>query len=118
VKPNEDLRKRTRDFAVRVIHLYSALPKTGAGKVIGHQVLRSGTSVGANYAESCRARSPADFISKVETAMQELEETRYWFELLVESGIVAEKKLVKLMDELDQLMAIFLTMIKKSKSLK
>jgi four helix bundle protein len=118
MNPNEDLRKRTRQFALRIIRLYGTLPKTGVGGVIGKQVLRSGTSVGANYAESCHSKSSADFISKIETSMQELEETRYWLELLVESELLLAKKLSALQDELDQLMAIFSTMVKKSKKTK
>ncbi|MDQ4120045.1 MAG: four helix bundle protein [Acidobacteriota bacterium] len=69
-----DLKKRTKDFALRIIRLYIALPKTTEAQVLGKQVLRSGTSVGAHYRESCRAKSNADFISKVEGALQELEE--------------------------------------------
>lgn len=118
MKANEDLRKRTRQFALRIIRLCASLPKTGAAGVIGKQVLRSGTSVGANYAESCRSKSSADFVSKVETSMQELEETRYWLELLVEGELITANKLTALQDELDQLMAIFTTMVKKTKAAK
>ncbi|MBU0509042.1 four helix bundle protein [bacterium] len=74
----DDLRPRTRQFALRIIRMYGSLPKTGAAKVIAGQMLRSGTSVGAHYAEACHAKSRADFVCKIEGAMQELEETRYW----------------------------------------
>jgi len=79
---------RTRDFALRVIRLYSALPKTTEAQVIGKQLLRSGTSVGAHWREGSRARSDAEFISKIEGGLQELEESVYWMELLVHSGVV------------------------------
>src|SRR5215216_220366 len=94
-----ELKRRLKRFALRIIRLYESLPKTGAVHVISHQLLRSGTSPGAQYAESCRAKSDADFISKVEGALQELEESLYWLELLIESGFVPENKLKPLCDE-------------------
>jgi four helix bundle protein len=111
-----DLRVRTKQFALRIITLYRHLPKDTEAQIIGRQVLRSGTSVGAQYREGHRARSTAEFISKLESAAQELDETMYWFELLIESGIVPEVKLETLRDEADQLMAIFVTSIKRAKS--
>ena len=84
----QDLGDRTRDFALRVIRLYSALPKTTEAQVIRKQLLRSGTSVGAHWREGRRARSDAEFISKIEGGLQELEESLYWMELLVQSGVV------------------------------
>src|SRR5690349_16881545 len=91
----EDLRSRTKRFALRVIRLYSALPygTDEAARVLGRQMLRSGTSVGAQYREACRSRSTAEFVSKIESATQELDETCYWFELLMESGLVSGEKL-------------------------
>lgn len=77
---NEDLMKRTKLYALRVIRLYVALPKTTEAQVLGKQVLRSGTSIGAHYREANRAKSDADFISKMETALQELDETIYWLD--------------------------------------
>ena len=77
-----DLKQRTKTFALRIIKLYSALPRRGDAKVFGNQILKSGTSVGAQYREACRAKSDADFISKVEGALQELDETAYWLELM------------------------------------
>jgi four helix bundle protein len=85
-----DLRDRTKRFALRVIRLFGALPKTVEAQVIGRQVLKSGTSVGAHYREAHRARSTAEFISKLEGGLQELDETAYWLELLAESGIIVE----------------------------
>lgn len=84
----EGLAERTRAFAVRVIRLYVALPKTTEAQVIGKQVVRSGASPGAHYREATRARSDAEFISKLEGGLQELEETRYWLELLRDVGIM------------------------------
>ena len=78
----QDLRQRTKQFALRIIKLYLAVPSKGIGFVLGPQLLKAGTSVGAHYREACRAKSNADFISKIEGALQELEETAYWLELL------------------------------------
>jgi four helix bundle protein len=111
-----DLRERTKDFALKIIRLYSELPKHGEGQVIGHQVLRSGTSVGAHYREANRAKSNPDFISKLEGGAQELEETVYWLELLEEAGICLEERLRPLKEEADELMAIFVTIVRKTKS--
>jgi four helix bundle protein len=80
----KDLRVRTKNFALRIIRLYGSLPKSTEAQVLGKQVLRSGTSVGAQYREGQRAKSDADFISKAEGALQELDETGYWLELLTE----------------------------------
>ena len=87
-----DLRTRTADFALRIIKLYSSLPKTTEAQVLGKQVLRSGTSIGARYREGYRAKSDADIINKFETALQELDETDYWLELLVKAGIIPAQK--------------------------
>ncbi|NOZ04808.1 MAG: four helix bundle protein [Chloroflexi bacterium] len=114
-KENRDLRARTKDFALRIIRLYVSLPKTTEAQVMGRQVLRSGTSVGAHYREATRARSVAEFVSKVEVGLQELEETVYWFELLSDSGIVPESRLVALRDEAQELIAIFVSSVKTAK---
>jgi four helix bundle protein len=114
----KDLKARTKEFALRVIRLYSALPKSTEAHVIGKQLLRSGTSVGAHYREGTRSRSGAEFISKIEGWLQELEESCYWMELLVEAGIVPESKLAELMDEASQLTAILITCSKKAKEKK
>jgi len=111
----EDLKTRTRRFALRIIKLYSALPKSTVAQVLGKQMLRSGTSVGAHYREAMRARSTAEFISKVEGGLQELEETSYWLELLVESKIMDENRLSELMGETEQLTAILVTCMKNTK---
>ncbi len=115
MKKNEDLKERTRRFALRIIRLYTSLPKTTEAQVIGRQVLRSGTSPGAHYREAQRAKSDADFISKIEGGLQELDETAYWLELLVEAGIVPEEKLKPLLAETDELIAIFVTIVTRVK---
>ena len=111
----QDLRLRTKQFALRVIKMYSALPDEPVAQVLGKQVLRSGTSVGANYREGYRARSKAEFISKLGECLKELEETAYWLELLVDSKLVAADKLSALRQECDELTAIFVTILKRSK---
>src|ERR1041385_3067149 len=110
-----DLKQRTKTFALRIIKLYSALPRRGEAKVLGNQILRSGTSVGAHYREACRAKSNADFISKVEGALQELDETSYWLELLGEAQILPVRRLRALHDEAEELIAILVTIATKVK---
>lgn len=111
----ETLRTRTKAFALRIIRLYAALPRTTEAQVIGKQILKSGTSVGAHYREGYRARSNAEFISKLEGALMELDETAYWIELLIEAKIVKENRLQPLMDEANQLIAILVTCVKNAK---
>jgi four helix bundle protein len=113
---NEDLRLRTKAFALRIIRMFTALPRTEVARVLGKQALRSGTSVGANYREAYRARSGAEFISKVGDCLKELEETAYWLELLVDSGTVSSKKMAALLQETSELLAIFTTISKKTKA--
>src|SRR5947199_10686707 len=108
----KDLRHRTKEFALRVIKLYSAFPKSSESQVIGKQVLRSGTSVGAQYREAFRARSNAEFTSKMQSALQELDETSYWLELLTDAHLVKAERLQPLQDETNQLTAIFVASIK------
>lgn len=108
----QDLRQRTRQFALRIIKLYTALPKTAEAQVLGKQILRSGTSVGAHYREACRAKSNPDFISKIEGGLQELDETLYWLELLAEANIITSKRLEPLQRETNELIAMFVSMAK------
>jgi four helix bundle protein len=115
-KSYPDLKERTKQFAVRVIRMYSALPKGAVAQVLGKQVLRSGTSVGANYREASRARSKAEFISKSGYCLKELDETMYWLELLIESTVFPVKKLSALLDETNQLIVIFVTILNKAKA--
>lgn len=111
----QDLRSRTVDFALRIIKLYTSLPKTTEAQVFGKQVLRSGTSIGAHYRERHRAKSDADIVHKFQTALQELDETDFWLELLIKSGIVQVKKLEPLIKETNELIAIFTTIVNKIK---
>lgn len=111
-----DLKGRTKEFAIKVVRLYSDLPKKRReAQVIGDQLLRSGTSVGAHFREAQRAKSARDFISKIEGGMQELEETVYWLELLEETGLYRPDGLQTLKKEADELMAIFVTMVRRTK---
>ena len=114
-RPN-DLEARTKEFALRVIRMYSALPKTTQAQVLGKQVLRSGTSIGANYREANRSRSKAEFLSKMGDCLKEIDETVYWLELLTEASIVPAVKFSSLQDECRQLSAIFTTISKKTKA--
>jgi len=116
-KPLQDLRTRTKQFASSVIRLYCSLPKNGTEvQIIGRQFLRSGTSVAANYREASRARSDADFISKIETCAQESDETQLWLELLRDDCRIKSESMESLLGEVDQLIAIFVTMSKNVKT--
>jgi four helix bundle protein len=110
-----DLKKRTKDFAIRIIRLVEALPSGRTCDVIGKQILRSGTSVGANYRSACRARSNADFISKMGIVEEELDECMYWMELLIETGIILPERLKDLEKEADELLAIMVSSIRTAK---
>ena len=110
------LRDRTKAFALRVIRLYESLPKTTAAQIMGKQVLRSGTSVAANFREASRARSDAEFISKLGIVEQELDETALWLELLAESDIVVAQRLRELQQETDELLKIIVTAVKRTKN--
>ena len=110
-----DLQQRTKRFALSVIRTFSRIPKSTEAQVLGKQLLRSGTSVGANYREAYRGRSKAEFIAKCGDSLRELEETAYWLELLLEAGIVPPEKLEGLRRECDELIAIFVTILKRSK---
>lgn len=103
---------------MRIIRLCEALPKTGAVHLLTHQLMPSGTSPGAHYREACRAKSDADFISKVEGVLQKLDESDYWLELLVDGGYETEKKLKPLRDETNELISIFVSIVTKTKSRK
>src|SRR5881227_2506444 len=115
LKEEKDLRNRTKAFALRIVRIFSALPKTTEAQVLGKQLLRSGTSIGANYREAFRARSKAEFIAKCGDCLREIEETAYWLELLVDAKIISADKLQPLRAECDELTAIFVTILKHSK---
>ncbi len=113
---HQELRDRTKDFALRIIKMYCSLPKSTEAQVLGKQALRSGTSVAANYREASRARSDAELASKLGIVEQELDETQLWLELLVESSIVPEGKMSNLLQEADELLRITVAAIKTTRS--
>ncbi len=111
-----DLRERTKEYALGIIRLYASLPRETVAQVLGKQMLRSGTSVGANYREAFRSRSSAEFASKLGDCLKELEESAYWLELLRDGTGQRGETVARLVDETDQLLAIFTTIAKKVKS--
>src|SRR5664279_1105361 len=110
MNPNE-MKQRTKAFALRIIKAVEALPRARTGEVLGRQLLRSGTSVGANYRAACRAKSSADFISKMGTVEEEADESGYWMELLVDAGVVKPAKMSALLQEAGELTAIAVSSI-------
>ncbi len=115
---DSDLKARTKAFALRVIRAVDALPETRSADVIGNQLLRSGASVGANYRSACRARSTAEFVAKMGVVEEEADESGYWMDLLVESGLMSKKQLGDLMKEADELVAITVASIKTARKRK
>jgi|SRR5918912_4230338 four helix bundle protein len=111
----DEMKKRTRSFALRIIRLVEALPRTRTADVIGKQLIRCGTSVGANYRASCRAKSTADFIAKMGIVEEEADETIYWMELLIEIGLIEQKRIVDLLNEANQLVAMVVSSIKTAR---
>jgi four helix bundle protein len=110
----QNLNERTTEFALRIIRMYSTLPKTNVvAQVLGKQVLRSGTSVGANYREASRGRSNPESIAKIGDCLRETAETEYWLELLVRSNRVQKSKMQQLLNESGELIAIFTTIGRK-----
>ena len=107
----EELKKRTKDFALRTMELVEDFPKTTAASVIGRQVVRSATSVGANYRSARRARSHADFISKINIALEEADESAYWLELARDKGLVSGEVAAQLLKEANELTAIFMSSV-------
>jgi four helix bundle protein len=110
-----DLKRRTKAFALRILKLVDALPKTTAGRALASQIVRSGTSVAANYRAACRGRSTADFIAKMGILEEEADETLFWLELLEESGLVPAAKLTAIEREVDELIAITVASIKTAR---
>ncbi|NTW66146.1 MAG: four helix bundle protein [Nitrospirae bacterium] len=112
---HNNLKERTKTFALRIIRLVEALPKGRTTDVIGKQLLRSGTSVGANYRAACRARSAADFISKMGIVEEEADECIFWMELLADAGAVKKEMVQALMKEADELLAIAVSSIRTAR---
>ena len=115
---NDELRSRTKAFALRSIRLAEALPDNGVGRVIKGQLLRCGTSVGANYRAAKRAKSTADFISKMGTVEEEADESMYWMELIVEAGLMKEALVMDLYNEADEVLAMTVASIKTARKRK
>ncbi len=111
----DEMKLRTKQFALRVIKLVESLPNSKAGTIVGNQLLRSGTSVGANYRASCRAKSTADFVHKISVVEEEADESIYWMELLIEGKIIKESLLENLMDEGNQILSMIVSSIKTIK---
>lgn len=105
----DQLQDRAKAFAVRIVRMFRKLPKTDEARTIGRQVLRSGSSVAANYRAARRARSKAEFISRLGVVAEESDETVFWLELLIESGIIAQRRMEPLLTEAKELRAIFST---------
>jgi len=118
MKDERDLRIRTKAFALRVVAMFGKLPKSAPAQIMGKQVLRSATSIGANYREAQRARSKAEFVAITGICLRELDETAYWLELLAESQVFPAQRLAALHDECNQLIAIFTTILKKGRRVK
>jgi len=113
---DEQLKPRTKQFGIRVIRLTETLPKTAPGQVIGRQLLRSALSVGANYRAACRARSQPDFVSKMGIVIEEIDESLYWLEMLVEAGMMKHERLAPLMDEAGQITAMAVASVKTARA--
>lgn len=111
VRSPEEFKKRTKAFALRVIRLVDSLPNTLVGRTIGGQLLRSGTSVGANYRAACRGRSPAEFCAKMGIVEEEADESSYWMELLTEADLVAPERLNDLLKESNEILAMVVASI-------
>lgn len=111
----DEMRNRTKQFALRIIRLSAAVPKTREGNVLGHQIVKSGTSVGANYREAQRASSTRHFVTILETALREADETDYWLELLSESELIKPSRLGNLVQECRELIAILSATVRTSK---
>jgi four helix bundle protein len=114
-EPPFDLRERTRDFALRIVRMFTELPDTEVARILGEQALRSGTAVGAHYREAHRLRAKPEFPAKINDCLKELEETAYWLELLIDGQLVPASKLSSLQDETHQLLAILTTIAKNLK---
>jgi len=106
---------RTRNFALRIIKLFRSLPKTDEARILGKQLLRSGTSIGANYRVACRARSRAEFVAKLGIVLEEADETAFWLEVMRDAGIFPEARLRRIVQEAKELAAIFVASVRTAK---
>ena len=114
-RDSEALKLRTKNFALRVLRLYRSLPKSQEARILGTQLLRSSTSIGANYRAACRGRSRAEFIAKIGIVLEEADEAVFWLELFQEGNIFPAEKLCDLVREANELVAIFVTSLRTAK---
>ena len=114
----DEMQKRTKALALRIIRVVEGLPRDRTAEVIGRQLLRCGTSVGANYRAACRARSKAEFVAKMGIVEEEADESLYWMELLIETGLIKSQKLESLMKETDEILSITVASIKTARKKK
>jgi four helix bundle protein len=112
---DSEMKLRTKNFALRIVRLFRALPDSEEARIIGRQIFRSGTSVGANYRAACRSRSRAEFIAKLGVVLEEADETVFWLELLADCNIVPRAKLDDLTREANELTSIFVSSLKTAK---
>ena len=112
----EEMKERTKAYANRVVKLCAALPNNWIARILGQQLLRSGTSVGANYRAVCRAKSNADFINKLRVVEEECDEPLFWMELLVDNNLIKASRLARLMKEADELLAIVVSSAKTART--
>ena len=112
----DELKSRTKEFALRIIKLVGALPKTIEGRAIASQLVRCGTSVAANYRATCRARSRSEFIAKIGVVLEEADETQLWLELIIAGKLLPVKRVQPLLDEANELVAIFVSSRKSASS--
>jgi four helix bundle protein len=117
MNPPNDLKERTKSFALRIVKLYQSLPKSQEAVGLGKQLLRSGTSIGANYRAASRARSRAEFVAKLGIVLEEADETEFWLELITETGIFPEPRMRELRKEAAELVSIFVTSVRSAKGL-
>ncbi|MBK8092290.1 MAG: four helix bundle protein [Verrucomicrobiaceae bacterium] len=111
----DQLRKRTKEFALRAIKLVDALPRKPSGDVLGKQLLRSATSVGANYRSACRGRSEAEFVAKLGIVIEEADEAEYWMELISDGGLMKASRVAPLQKEASELVAIFTASVRTTR---
>jgi four helix bundle protein len=116
-RDSEALKLRTKDFALRVLRLYRSLPRTEEARILGTQLLRSSTSIGANYRAACRGRSRAEFVAKLGIVLEEADETVFWLELFQEGNIFPAEKLCDLVREANELVSIFVSSVRTARGL-
>ncbi|MDB6056885.1 MAG: hypothetical protein JWO95_729 [Verrucomicrobiales bacterium] len=112
----QEMKVRTKKYALRIVKAVQALPNGRVGNVLGNQLLRAGTSVAANYRAVCRAKSAADFVNKLKIVEEECDESLFWMELLVESGVIAQSRFTNLMKEGDEILAIVVSAAKTTRA--